>query len=92
MAGGNLLPARRVLVGERPPSKKEILMTLTRALPRTALPVLAVTVVAAAIGLGVPGPAVAAAPLSAHAVSAQQSGPACCASATGDWSSASGRT
>ncbi len=53
-------------------------MTLARALPRTALPVLAVAVavVAAAMGLGVPGPALVAAPLSAHAVSAQQSGPA----------------
>jgi len=51
-------------------------MTLARALPRIALPVLAVAVVAAALGLGVPGPAVAAAPLSAYAVSAQHSGPA----------------
>jgi len=67
-------------------------MTLARALFRTALPVLATAVVAAAMGLGVPEPAVAAAPLSAQPVSAQQGMPSLCASEAAAWSSASGRT
>ena len=49
----------------RPPL--EILLTFARALPRTALPVLAVAVVAAAMDLGVPSPAAAAAPTSVSA-------------------------
>ena len=51
-------------------------MTLARALTRTAPPLLATAVVAAALGLGVPAAAVAAAPSSARADSAQQSAPA----------------
>ena len=48
-------------------------MTLARTVRRTALPVLPVAVVAAAVGLGVPGPAVAAAPPAVQA-SWQQAG------------------